>query len=114
MAASDPVAQFELARRYHRGEGVPIDYSEAMRLYRLSARQSYSPAKEMLGLILSKPDPAEPLGVAVSWLQELSMARVAGSSGGLEGVAAPAREEDLLSDLLQWRVGTDIGRPLVP
>ena len=42
-------AQFRLGYIYQEGFGVPQDYAEAIRLYRLSAEQGYAPAQSQLG-----------------------------------------------------------------
>jgi len=48
----DSSAQFKLARIYLNGEGVPQDYSEALRWYCKSAEEGYAPAQFFLGLLL--------------------------------------------------------------
>ena len=45
----DPVAQFELGKRFHRGSDVPKSYKEAMVWYSRSAEQGYSNAQHNLG-----------------------------------------------------------------
>jgi TPR repeat protein len=46
----DPVAMFELARRYHRGQGVPQDLGEALRLYGVASYLGHAPARRMMDL----------------------------------------------------------------
>lgn len=69
-AAGNADATYELATRYHRGDGVPVDYGEAVRLYRLAAREGSAEAQRMLSLILSRSTSAEPISPA--WMLELS------------------------------------------
>jgi uncharacterized protein len=45
----DPVAQFELGKRFHRGADVPKSFKEAMVWYSRSAEQGYSNAQHNLG-----------------------------------------------------------------
>jgi TPR repeat protein len=46
----DPVAMFELAQRYHRGQGVPQDLGEALRLYGVAGYLGHAPARRMMDL----------------------------------------------------------------
>jgi TPR repeat protein len=43
-------AQNDLARRYHLGEGVPKDFAEALKWYRLSAEQGEPSAQNSIGV----------------------------------------------------------------
>lgn len=61
---------FLLARRYHRGDGVPANYAEAIRLYQVAAAAGSRPAQHMLGLIYAHPGPAG--GVDIAWMQQLA------------------------------------------
>ena len=45
----DADAQFLLGRRYFNGEGVPPDYQEAVKWYRLAAEQGYAMSQFSLG-----------------------------------------------------------------
>tara|TARA_Y100001936_G_scaffold55005_1_gene53853 strand:- start:2206 stop:3153 length:948 start_codon:yes stop_codon:yes gene_type:complete len=45
---------FGLGVRFENGQGVPQDYNEAIRWYRLAADQGHSKAKEKLDLLLNK------------------------------------------------------------
>ena len=45
----DATAQFNLGVRYRNGQGVPQDYAEAVRWYRLAAEQGYATAQFFLG-----------------------------------------------------------------
>ena len=42
-------AQFNLGLMYWDGRGIPQDYPEALRWYRLAAEQGYAPAQHNLG-----------------------------------------------------------------
>lgn len=61
---------FARARQFHRGEGVPANYAEAIRLYRLAASQGSVQAQRMLALIAARPNPDGSLNVA--WMAQLS------------------------------------------
>ena len=61
---------FVQARRYHRGDGVPANYAEAIRLYQIAASAGSRPAQHMLGLISSRPNSAG--GVDIAWMQQLA------------------------------------------
>lgn len=52
--SGDPAAQFEIAIRYMDGRGVPQDYAEAARWYRLAAAQGLAPAQYRLGSMYEK------------------------------------------------------------
>lgn len=52
--ASPAEVTFKLARDYHRGDGVAIDYAQAIRLYRQADLQGSVPARRMLALIYSR------------------------------------------------------------
>lgn len=65
--AADLLAQ---AKRWHRGEGVPANYNEAIRLYREAESQGSVEAGRMMALILSRP--AATGGINVEWVQQLA------------------------------------------
>jgi hypothetical protein len=46
----DPAAMFLLAQRYHRGQGVPQDLGEALRLYGVASYLGHAPARRMMDL----------------------------------------------------------------
>src|SRR6266849_2542068 len=48
-ALGDPKAQFGLASAYYRGKGVPQDYAEALRWYKMAANQGEPDAEDGLG-----------------------------------------------------------------
>ena len=58
------------AKRLHRGEGVPANYNEAIRLYREAESQGSAEAGRMMALILSRPTPGGTLDVA--WMRQLA------------------------------------------
>ena len=49
----DAVAQYNLGYAYHNGEGVPQDYSEAVKWYRRAAEQGNAGAQLNLGVMYS-------------------------------------------------------------
>lgn len=58
------------ARKYHRGEGVPSNFVEAIRFYRLAESRGSVEARRMLGLIYSRPAPDGSLNAG--WMQQLA------------------------------------------
>lgn len=89
------------ARRYHRGEGIPINYVEAIRLYRKAADLGHLHAKKMLDLIFSQS--TEMGAINIFWMQRLSRMDVSGFSPQLPTVDGPvllAREETGLTDFI--------------
>ncbi len=65
-AQGDPKAQFNLASAYYRGKGVPQDYAEALRWYKMAADQGEPDAEDGLGYMYvtgrgTKQDYAEAL-----------------------------------------------------
>ena len=51
---ADAIAQFRIGYAHERGDGVPKDYVEAMRLYRLSAAQGNDVAEFRIGYLYEK------------------------------------------------------------
>lgn len=96
------------ARRYHRGEGIPINYVEAIRLYRKAADLGHLNAKKMLDLIFSQS--VETGAINIFWMQRLSRVDVSGLSPQLPIIDGPvllAREETGLTDFIPrvWTKG---------
>ena len=113
-AQADATAALAQARKYHRGEGVPANFSEAIRFYRLAEQRGSLDARRMVALIFSRPAPDG--GLNVQWMQQLANADTASSTPSL-GVAAPThqlqREPTPLFDLLPafWQKQmTSVGR----
>ena len=63
------------ARAYHRGDGRPANYAEAIRLYRMAADKGNAEARKMLELIYSRPTPEGT--VNLGWMQQLAYANTA-------------------------------------
>ncbi|MNV65797.1 Sel1 repeat protein [compost metagenome] len=97
------------ARRYHRGDGVPANYTEALRLYQRAANAGNAEAKRMLQTIYSRPGPAG--GLDIPWMQQLARLNLDALGqavpGTLASVHAFARDPTPLYDLVpaQWRQG---------
>ncbi|WP_051236667.1 tetratricopeptide repeat protein [Ottowia thiooxydans] len=94
------------ARKYHRGIGVPVNYVEAVRLYRQAEAKGSLEAKKMLGLIFSQPSPTG--GISIGWMQQLAYADPTTTipSVGIPGsIDLLYREPTPLFDLLPqfWR-----------
>lgn len=110
-SADDWLAQ---AMRYHRGDGVPSNYTEAIRLYQIAAGQGSQAAKRMLELIYSRPSPDGTLNVA--WMRQLATMKVTAEGAVLAMQAPPSpqlfvRDPTPLYVLLppQWRTRPAIG-----
>lgn len=69
-AALDADTIYQQARRMHRGEGVPANYTEAIRLYLLADRLGHKEARKMLSLIYSRPSPSG--DVDIGWMHQLA------------------------------------------
>ena len=98
------------ARRYHRGEGIPINYVEAIRLYRKAADLGHLQARKMLDLIFSQS--ADTGTINIFWMQRLSRIDVSGYAPQLPTVDGPvllAREETGLTDFIP-RIWTNVYR----
>jgi len=83
---ADADALFVLAQRHHRGDGVPLDYAQALRLYRAAAAKGSEAARQMLGLIQSRPNPDGQIDPV--WMQELATANVGAANRKPEAPAA--------------------------
>lgn len=97
---------FEQAQRYHRGQGVPSNYTEAIRLYQLAQNQGSVPAKKMLELIFSRPAPNGQIDLA--WMQQLAQVDLSGNAPAVDKGNAKQnlkREPSPLFELVpqQWR-----------
>ena len=71
-AAAEALAS---ARKYHRGQGVPANFVEAIRYYQLAAARGSIEAQRMLALINSRPMPGG--GFNPGWMQQLAYVDVA-------------------------------------
>ena len=71
-AAAEALAS---ARKYHRGQGVPANFVEAIRYYQLAAARGSAEAQRMLALISSRPMPGG--GFNPAWMQQLAYVDVA-------------------------------------
>ena len=105
-AASPGNDNLALARRNHRGEGQPANFTEAIRLYRLAQGQGSEQARKMLGLIFSRPGPDGQLDIG--WMQQLAYVNLSGEAVTLGSPATQQmlrREPTPLADLLPppWR-----------
>lgn len=85
---------FRQARVYHRGEGVPANYTEAIRLYKRASDMGSEPAKRMLALIYSRPVAGG--GVDIAWMQQLAYMDV--TQDGAIPLTAPTAPTSLTRD----------------
>ena len=107
-----PQEWFEDARRYHRGDGVPANYAEAIRLYQVAASAGSKPAQRMLQMIYSRP--ASTGTVDIAWMQQLANIDVSQEGAVLTILPAPSprlfvRDPTPLYALLppQWRASAE-------
>ena len=69
--AGGSVAQYNIGRMYNNGYGIPQNYAEAMKWYRLSAGHGYAKAQYNLGLMYDKGDGVpEKNAEAVKWYRK--------------------------------------------
>lgn len=99
---------FAQALLYHRGEGVPSNYAEAIRLYQVAAASGSAPARRMLELIYSRPAPDGT--VDIGWMQQLAQFDVTRPGSLRPALPAPgpqpfSRDPTPLYDLVPpvWR-----------
>ena len=85
---------FKQARVYHRGEGVPANYTEAIRLYKRASDMGSEPAKRMLALIYSRPMAGG--GIDIAWMQQLAYMDV--TQDGAIPLTAPTAPTSLTRD----------------
>ena len=89
------------ARRYHQGDGLPVNYIEAIRLYKKAADLGNLKAKKMLDLIFSQSFDGAILNIP--WMQKLSRMNMYGLTPQLPTVDGPVlllREETGLTDFI--------------
>lgn len=82
VKAQSALDNFTQAQRYHRGQGVPSNYTEAIRLYQLAQNQGSVAAKKMLELIFSRPTADGQIDL--SWMQQLAQVELSGAVPSLE------------------------------
>ena len=102
-AAAEALAR---ARKYHRSQGVPANFVEAIRYYQLAAARGSGEAQRMLALISSRPMPGG--GFNPAWMQQLAyvdVATVIPTVGVLGTTHLMHREPTPVFDLLPpfWR-----------
>ncbi len=110
--ASSTQATFKAARDYHRGDGVSINYAEAIRLYRQADLEGSAAARRMLALIYSRTTPDGTLDP--TWMRQLGdldVTSIAPRQDAPIGISALRREATGLIDLLPPRWQQRIERP---
>lgn len=108
-ANMDAAALLSAARRNHRGTGQPVNYTEAIRLYRMAQAKGSIQAQDMLALIFSRTSATGEVDLA--WIQRLAQLDVSGPSASYKAYSAPLfqRERSPLYDYLPelWKVRVD-------
>lgn len=101
VTAGNADAAYELATRFHVGNGVPVNYGEALRYYRLAAGMGHEQAKRMTSLILSRSNGGQQINA--TWMQELvHLALDQRSSTGEMSATSASISEDPLAGLLDF------------
>ena len=108
-ATMDASALLSAARRNHRGSGQPVNYSEAIRLYRMAEAKGSAQARDMLALIFSRTSATGEVDLA--WIQRLAQMDVSGQAPSYQAFGAPLfqRERTPLYDYLPelWKARVD-------
>jgi uncharacterized protein len=108
-ASMDAAALLSAARRNHRGTGQPVNYSEAIRLYRMAEAKGSAQARDMLALIFSRTSATGEVDLA--WIQRLAQLDVSGTAASYKSLGAPLfqRERTPLYDYLPelWKARVD-------
>lgn len=113
-ARYSPADWYAQARRYHQGDGVPANYTEAVRLYQIAASGGDTQARKMLELIFSRP--LQGGSVDVAWMQQLANIPVGSSIPPISAKPLTAqgwqREPSPLYELVprQWRAPDSVPR----
>jgi uncharacterized protein len=98
----DAATLLAMAQRNHRGLGQPVNYSEAIRLYRLAQSKGSTAARDMLALIFSRPTASGQLDIA--WMQRIAVLNLGHTASGPDnpnfGAAVFQRERSPLYDYL--------------
>ncbi|MBX7228334.1 MAG: sel1 repeat family protein [Burkholderiaceae bacterium] len=108
VADGDGIAMYELAMRYHKGDGLGRDYIEALKLYQKSADRGHKPAQEMVSLIMSRPSSDPKLPFSLSWMATLADRLPGGAEQNQNSTNVfelPRRYEDALSGLINVSTG---------
>ena len=93
-AGDNGQALFLRARQFHRGDGVPVNYGEALRLYREAAAKGNRAAQKMLALIYTRPTPTGDLNIV--WMQQLAPVDVTKEGGTtmMDPPPSPSLQQD--------------------
>ena len=92
------------ARRLHRGEGVPANYTEALRLYMLADRLGNREASKMLSLIYSRPQASG--GLDIAWMQQLADMDISLPSPRMQQPSHPLVLHEDITPLMDWLPAT--------
>lgn len=99
---------FQIARKYHRGDGVSVNYMEAIRFYRLAETAGSQAARRMLFLIYARTTLDG--GLDPVWMRQLSdmdVSSLVPKQDVSQGTSALHKEPTPLIDLLPrkwWRL----------
>jgi TPR repeat protein len=114
-AQGNTEAQFKLGVRYHYGEGVPQNYSEALKWFQKAAGQSFAPAQSELGYMHEQGH-----GTVVNYDEALKWYRKAADQGlpmGMNNVGAMYDQgrgvpQDLGESAAWFRKAAEKGLPI--
>lgn len=106
-SAAEAEAAYQNARRLHKGEGIPANYTEAIRLYWLADRLGSVLSRKMLSLIYSRPLASGEIDI--NWMRQLADLDLTQTSPRMgQQSSIPMIQEDItpLMDLLDasWRM----------
>lgn len=112
--AGSAEAQFETGLRYDLGEGVPLDYKQAMQWYEKSAAQGHAPAQHNIGVLYEQgqgvdKDPKR----AATWYEKAAAQGLASSQAMLGSMYEDGRgvEKDLKKALEWYTKAAEAGSP---
>jgi uncharacterized protein len=80
-------AAFELAQKYHAGQGVPINYIQAVQYYKQAADVGHLQAKRMFELIFSRRTAAGTLDDI--WMRQLAPSQISGAASATTPATPP-------------------------
>lgn len=94
----DTEAMYYLGLMYHRGEGVGINYAQALHWYRKSAERGNTKARAMLGLIFNGLDESSESVIDPVWMRQVATLTITRRKDLSFDRNAPPKHDDPLSE----------------
>lgn len=94
----DASAQYGLARRFHQGDGVAVNYVQALAWYQKAALQGHIAARNMLALVQARMGSAQP-GDLTALAELAGLELTSDELNKPRGVAQPIEDEDPFAGL---------------